>query len=205
MDAQAGSERGDRMTRLRWRVRGAWQWPAFALLTLADAALLHWLPLAGDGTGWVAALLLAGCLNTIALAVVGPIGGWALRRRRPDLPRVVADDYAGVAVLTTLAGVFLAIGLAHRDEVVEERADFTRQSAAVRDWVADHGDAVARAQVDRANSLRLDEDLFRTCVPAGDRRRWLCVIVDTRFSPPRVTRDANRESNASLGRAGGFR
>lgn len=51
MDAPARSERGDRLTRLRWRVRGAWQWPAFVLLTLADAALLHWLPLAGEGTG----------------------------------------------------------------------------------------------------------------------------------------------------------
>ena len=193
------------MTRLRWRVRGAWQWPAFALLTVADAAVLHWLPLAGDGTGWVAALLLAGCLNVIALAVLAPLGGWAVRRRRPDLPRVVADDYAGVAILMTVAGVFLAIGLAHRDAVVEERADFARQSAAVRDWVAVHGDAVARAHVDRANSLRLDDDLFRTCVPGRERRRWLCVIVDTRVSPPRVTRDANRESNASLGRAGGFR
>lgn len=118
---------------------------------------------------------------------------------------MVADDYAGVAVLVTLAAVFVAIGIAHRGEVLEERADFARQSAAVRRWVAAHGDAVARAGVDRANSLRLDENLFRTCVPGADPKRWLCLIVDTAAVPPRVTRDANRESNASLGRAGGFR
>src|SRR5436305_614852 len=36
-------------SRLRWRLRGAWLAPLVALLTLADALLIHWRPLAGDG------------------------------------------------------------------------------------------------------------------------------------------------------------
>ena len=37
--------------RLRWRMRGAWQWPAFAVLTLLDGVLLTKLPFYGRGPG----------------------------------------------------------------------------------------------------------------------------------------------------------
>ena len=39
---------------------GAWLWPAFVVVTLLEMGLLHWLPIAGEGSGWIAALLLAG-------------------------------------------------------------------------------------------------------------------------------------------------
>src|SRR6266516_2768198 len=44
--------------RLRWRLRGAWLAPLLAVLTAADGALLHALPLAGDRTGVAGGLLL---------------------------------------------------------------------------------------------------------------------------------------------------
>jgi hypothetical protein len=205
MHDEASEERRARLRRLRWRMRGAWLWPTFAGVTLGDALLLHWLPLAGDGTGFIPALLLAACLNLIGVAVLGGLGGVLLRRRRPDLPQVVAQDYAGTAVVLAVAGVFLAVGLVHRPEVADDRAAFAAQSAAVRRWVAAFGDPLTRAHVDRADTLRLDEDLYRTCIPQIDPRRWLCVYVDTSAAPPAVRRDANRESNASLNRPGGFR
>ena len=31
-------------SRLRWRMRGAWQWPAFAVLMVADVILITRLP-----------------------------------------------------------------------------------------------------------------------------------------------------------------
>lgn len=201
----AGSERRDRLRRLRWRMRGAWQWPLFVAITIGDAALLHWLPLAGDGTGWVPALLLAGCVNLIAIALLGSLGGWALRRRRTDLPKVVADDYAGVAVLAMVTAVFASVGLVHRPQIADDRAAFADQSEASRRYVQAFGDAYARAHVDRSTTLTLEPDLFRTCVPGEDPRRWLCMIIDTTRDPPLVKRDPNRESNESLNRPGGFR
>ena len=75
-------------SRLRWRWRGALLWPAFAVLTLADALLLTVLPIAGDrGTPFVGGLLLAMTFNLILVAVVAPLLAIVLRRRRPDLPR----------------------------------------------------------------------------------------------------------------------
>lgn len=190
---------------MRWRLRGAQLWPAFAIVTVFEMPLLHWLPLAGERTGLLPALLLAGCLNIIAVALVGGLGGVLLRRRRRDLPKVVADNYAGTAALGAVALVFVAVGLAHRPEIADERARFDEQSLAVRSWVDVHGDAVTRAHVNAATTVRIDTGVYRTCVPGGDPRRWLCLIVETSVSPPRITQDPNRESNASWSPRGSFR
>jgi hypothetical protein len=194
-----------RFKRLRWRLRGAWLWPTFVVATVLEMALLHWLPVQGDATGWVAALLVAGCLNVIAVALVGGVGGIVLRRRRGDMPRVVADNYAGTAVLGIVAAGLLVAGVLHRPTVVHRRAAFGVQSLAVRRWVDAHGDAFARAHVAQSDSLLLDEDLFRTCVPGRDPKRWLCLVVSTVRSPPVVKRDLSSEPNALFNARGGFR
>lgn len=200
------SPRG-RLRRLRWRLRGAWLWPTFVVATLLEMMLLHWLPIAGEGSGWIASLLLAGCLNVIAIALLGGLGGRLLRRRRRDLPKVVADDYAGLAALACVALAFVVAGLVHRPERMAENEAFAQQSMAVRLWVESHGDDFTRLHVDAADTVQVDRDLYRTCVPQPDprRRRWLCLIVDTSHQPPRIRRDANRESNASQYPRGGFR
>jgi hypothetical protein len=197
--------KGGGLRRLRWKLRGAQLWPAFAVVTVLEMLLLHWQPLAGERTGFVGALLVAGCLNSIAVALLGGLGGVALRRRRPDLPKVVADNYAGTAALGAVALTFVVVGLVHRSQIADERAGLAEQQTAVQRWVRDHGDAFARAHVGSATTLRVDDDLYRTCVPGRDPRRWLCLVVDTSASPPHVTRDPNRESNASFNPRGGFR
>jgi hypothetical protein len=203
---QAGvDERGGGLRRLRWRLRGAQLWPLFAIVTVLEMPLLHWLPLTGERTGLLAALLLAGCLNIIAVALVGGLGGVALRRRRPDLPKVVADNYAGTAALGAVAIAFLGFGVAHRPAIADERAAFGEQRVAVRRWVLAHGDSFTLAHREAATTLLIDTDLYRTCMPGPDPRRWLCLIVETGPSPPRVTRDPNHESNASFDPRGGFR
>jgi len=196
---------GARLRRVRWRLSGAWLWPTFVLATLAEMALLHWLPIAGDGSGWIASLLLAGCLNVVAVALLGGLGSVLLRRRRRDLPKVVADDYAGLAALGFVGLAFLAAGLVHRPELAAENEAFARQSMAVRLWVDANGDDFARAHVAAADSVQVDRDLYRTCVPGPTPKRWLCLIVDTSHQPPRVRRDRSRESNASQNPRGVFR
>ncbi|MDX6680245.1 MAG: hypothetical protein QOG94_284, partial [Solirubrobacteraceae bacterium] len=113
----APERRRQGLRRLRWRLRGAWLWPAFVVLTALEMGLLHWLPIAGSGSRWIAALLLAGCLYVGAIAVVGGLGGVALRRMRGVMPKVVADDYAGLAALGIVAAAFLLAGLVHRPEL----------------------------------------------------------------------------------------
>ncbi|MEA2271543.1 MAG: hypothetical protein QOI98_251 [Solirubrobacteraceae bacterium] len=183
-------------TRLRWRRRGAWQWPLFFVFVVAEAVLLHELPIAGDGTGIWPALLLAGFLNVAVAAVAAPLGGRWLRRRRPDLPRVVADDRAGTAALVVLAAALVAGGLIHRPAVLDSRHAFRAQSDAVRRYVAARAAAVYKRNIDRADTWQVGDDLYRTCVPGDDPRRAFCLFVSTDQSPPGVRVDANHAPNA---------
>ena len=188
-----------RMRRLRWRRRGAWLWPTFAAATLADTVLLHQLPMAGDGpTGWVPAFLLAGCLNILAVAGLGQIGGWLLRRRRRDLPKVVADDRAGTVVVLLVSAMFLGLGIAHRPALRDHEDDVAAQALAMRHWMASQAPPEYRSRVDAADTLQIADDLYRTCVPGPDPDRWLCLYLDTSDRPVTARRDTSGASNASF-------
>ena len=192
--------------RLRWRLRGALLWPVVVVATLVDALMLGRLPIAGDrGTELVPALLLAGFFNLVAIALVAPFVARLLRRRRPDLPKVIAADRAGTALVGAVTLALLLGGLVHRSSVQEAKHDFIVQQAAARDFAARRAPGEFRDGVGGSNSLKLQDDLYRTCVPGDDPQRWFCVLVRTDSSPPGITVDRSRESNASFNLPGGFR
>ena len=181
--------------RLRWRMRGAWLWPAFFALTAVDGALIALLPpYEGVPEGPIGGVLLAGFANLAVIAALAPAAGFALRRRRPDLPRVIANDYAGTALLLALSAALLAAGLAHLPAAGAERDD----EAAVFDAV--HGFVTGRAErwrdgLDRVDAVQLAPELYRACVPGDDPRRSLCLIVDTSRRPAGAVRDASMQPN----------
>jgi hypothetical protein len=189
-------------SRLRWRMRGAWQWPAFAVLVVVDAILLHVLPIAGDGPGLYAAVLLALFFNLVTVAVLAPMAGWMLRRRRRDLPDVVASDYSGAVLLLGLTGVLAGLGLLHRGDMQARRDAFARGVHQARAYVAHSAPAQYRRHVDEMTSLRFDGGLYRICVPGDDPSRALCVFVDTTQQPPGLRRDTNPLPNSSYLTAG---
>jgi hypothetical protein len=191
--------------RLRWRMRGAWQWPAFALLTVADALLLLELPYYEEGPGHlVGALLLAGFANLVAVAVLAPRAGRLVRRARPDLPRLIATDSAGTVLLGAIFLALLVGGLVHRPAVAAEHRDERAAALAAHEWVARHepGWSGRLAQLD---VMRVESDLYRACVPGPDPRRWLCVFVTTDRRPAGVRRDLDQAGNGAYRVHGGFR
>jgi len=192
------------LSRLRWRMRGAWQWPLFVVLTLGEAVLLNRLPLSGDGPGgFVPGLLLAGFGNLLLIAVLAPLLGRRVRRRRPDQPAGVASDRAGSALLVAALAAIVAGGLIHRPAVREEENERLAQALAVSDYV--HVQAPEfRPGLAQADSMRLREDLYRTCVPGDDPKRPLCIFVTTDQSPPGVTVDPDKAFNSEYRRHGGF-
>jgi hypothetical protein len=187
----------ERITRLRWRLRGAWQWPTFAGAVVVEALLLHLAPISGDGTNIAAAVLLAGFFNLLILAAAGPLAGMAVRRRRPDLPRTVARDYAATALMIVVAGGIALLGILHHPAILAARSDFRAQSDAVRRYVRLNAPAEYRRRIDAADTWRLDAGLYRTCVPGGDPDRRLCLIVNTELRPPGITVDPNRAPNST--------
>jgi hypothetical protein len=52
--------------------------------------------------------------------------------------------------------------------------------------------------------MRIQDDLYRTCVPGRDPKRWLCLYVDTKQRPAGVTLDNDRTPNSDLRVRGGF-
>jgi hypothetical protein len=186
-------------TRLRWRLRGATMWPAFLVALVFDAVLLHWLPISGDvAPDLFAAVLLAFFFNLVAVAVGAPLLGRLVRRRWPALPKVVADDRAGTALVAATAAVLLGLGLAHRPVVQRQQEAFDTQAAAARTFVLARAPARFRAHVDRMDTWKQGAGLYRTCVPGPNDRRAFCVFVNTRHDPPLVTGDRDQSPNSVL-------
>jgi hypothetical protein len=52
--------------------------------------------------------------------------------------------------------------------------------------------------------MRLEDRLYRACVPQRTPQRWMCLFVSTAQSPPGVSRDHDEHSNASYRSLGGF-
>jgi hypothetical protein len=181
--------------RLRWRLRGAWQWPAFVALTLADGIVLTVLPFYSGGPDWVlGGVLLAGFLNLLVVAVLAPALGRLVRRRRPDLPRLVASDYAGAWLLSAIFVGLVVGGLLHRGAAAAESDDEQAVGVAVQRYVAAHAPQYA-GSLDAIDARRLESDYYRACVPSGDERRWLCLFVKTDRRPVALVPDPDRTGN----------
>jgi hypothetical protein len=184
--------------RMRWRLRGAWQWPAFLALTVADGVVLALLPFYDPGPGGLfPALLLAGFANLFAVAVVAPLAGRMVRRVRGDLPRVVARDYAGTFLLLGFTALLLGGGLLHRPAADAAKRDRAAVLMSVHDYVLAQAPDL-RDQIAAADTLQLEPDLYRACVPRHQRGRWLCLFVSTDQQPPGITRDRDEVPNVAL-------
>jgi hypothetical protein len=195
-------QRGDieqGLRRWRWRLRGAWQWPAFALLTVVDTALLVALPFYEPGPGGVVpALLLAGFANLFVVAVAAPLVGRLVRARRPDLPRLIARDYAGAVLLVALGVAFAAGGLLHRPAAAAADAKVEAVRRSLHAYVLNTAPEL-RAHLGTTDIRRLEPDLYRACVAKRRPGRWLCLFVSTDQNPPGIRRDTEELSNAAQG------
>jgi hypothetical protein len=187
------------LTRLRWRLRGSTQWPAWWLATLAEALVEQALPISGDrSVNVVGMFLLCGFANLAIVAVLGPLGGRLLRRRREDLPRAVAADRAATLALAAGVVVFVAVGLGHRGAVRDADRNARAQLAAARAWFGRNAPARYRVNLGREDVWKQADDLFRTCLPGPDPQRELCVFVDLSGPAPAVTRDPDQRPNGEV-------
>jgi hypothetical protein len=196
--------------RLRWRMRGAWQAPAFVAFTLAEAVLLNRLPVAGDdGPDLVGGFLLCGFFNLAAVGLVAPLAARLVRRRSPSpLPLAVLQDRVATSLMGVLAMVLLAVGVGHHAAVAEAERDYVEQLRAVRAYVAHQAPPEFLAGVGAESVWKQKDGFYRTCVPGPDPRRSLCLYVSTEGTAT-VTRDPDMQSNSRIagqdspGRRGG--
>ena len=101
----SGTMEREWVTRLRWRMRGAWLWPSLRRADARRRRPAQHLPLAGDGPGHrrrrVADRRLREPLRRRGRSRRSPAR--RIRRRRPDLPKPIAENYAGTALVGAIA------------------------------------------------------------------------------------------------------
>ena len=195
--------------RLQWRLRGAWMWPAYAVLTLLDAVILHELPPIRTGVDFIPALIVSSFTNLFLMGAVAPWLGKRLAQREresdgngvPLAVRVeILKDRSAAALLGMATLGVLAAGLATRPLIVSETKDTERNAELVREHVIADAPHEIQRNVDTANTVRLEEGYFRTCINYDDRTRAYCVFVDVDAEPPTVKRDPSTIPNQEFKR-----
>ena len=210
--------------RLRWRLRGGLQWPAFAVLTVGDGLLLHLLPPLASGIDLIPGLIIASFSNLFLVGAVAPFlarrmiaersaaaasgapavanGAGAAGPGGPPYEILLDRAATGLLVAGTLG--LVAAGLASRPLIVSETEATELNAMLVRSYALGHASPEYRRNLDAANTIRVAEGYFRTCIPADDRRRVWCLFVDTNLEPPDVREDRSVTPNDKyLGPGGG--
>jgi hypothetical protein len=191
------------LVRMRWRLRGAWMWPAFVVLAIVDGIIGHLLPLGGTTESVVGGLIAGLFFNLLAAVVVGPAVGRLLRLRRRDLPAAIARDYGGATCIVLVTIALLAIGAARHGSIVNQRRVMRDAAARAAAWIGDHAPARFQVDVSRLDTyVLLAGSIYRVCAAADDDRspRNFCVIVDERRPAAQSVTPAGSESNETLSR-----
>jgi hypothetical protein len=187
--------------RLRWRLRGAWQWTAYAVLTPLDAVLLNQLPPIRTGVDFIPGLIIASFAN---LFLIGAVAPWLAKRivarddgsgiPKPVRLEVMKDRTAAALMATATLGI-VAAGLAARPLIVAETEDTERNAELVEEYVLAEAPHEIQRNIDTANTLRLEEGYFRTCINYDERTKAWCVFADVDAEPPTVKRDPSTIPN----------
>jgi hypothetical protein len=188
---------------MRWRLRGAWMWPSFVIITLIDGILLNRLPPFPSDFDLIFGILLATFGNLILIGAVAP---WLARRmwkRRaaaaPGPPAKaqfeVLSDRIGTGLLVASVFGLLASGLAARPVVVSDTEETERAAFALIHYIERSGNEELIRNRDTANTARLSDDFFRSCIRRDDERRYFCFFIDTSGKRVQVDRDPSALPN----------
>jgi hypothetical protein len=79
--------------------------------------------------------------------------------------------------------------------VVAETDARERAADAILDVVHKSSNAELARNVETAQTARLAEGYFRTCIARDDRRRYWCWFIDTNKTPVDVVRDPSQLPN----------
>lgn len=183
--------------RARWRWRGALLWPTFVVAVFADGAIAHWRPFAGDSQSMGSGVLVGAIANLLGVVLLSAAAGAALRRLRPDMPRLVARNYGGTFVVVAISLLMLAIGEVRHGGIVGRRRALDDAVSRAEAFIGARAPAEFRVNAQDTDTFTIEPGvLYRTCVPSRDRPRFYCVIVKPRLPLDRSVVPAGGEPNA---------
>ena len=199
-------------SRLRWRLRGATQWPAFVALTLLDGLVLHLLPpVATRELNPIMGVLIATFANLFLIGALAPFLSRRIDANQraahagrattppPEAEQAVRRDRIATVLLIAGLAATIASGLANRPVIVSETEETEEAARAVRQLVDHSPDEELRRNLETANTVRQGEGFFRICIARDDRMRYACFFVDTGEEPTEVRADPSQEPNDQVG------
>jgi len=170
------------IARARWRWRGAWLWPAFVATALLDGVIATTRPFVGDRQSIAGGILAGLILNLLAVLLLSRAFGLLLRRRRRDLPSIVARNYGGTIAVVMVSVALAAAGLARHGEIVANRHALADAVTRAEAFIGDRAPAAFRANAMHTDTFTIQAgSVYRTCAPSQDGRRSYCVIVKPRL------------------------
>jgi hypothetical protein len=200
MDSARLSDTRARLVRLRWRRAGAWLWPAFVALTITDAIIGHLLPPQGATESFAGAALLALVVNLLGVLLLSRPLGFLFRRRRPDLPGVVARDYGGTVVVLAVTAAILAAGLIHAPAIRASQHAMRDAIVRAQAWIGARAPAEFRRNLQFVSLLEIQAGaIYRACVPNAAATKSYCVIVNRQLPFERSVTFSGYEPNSALG------
>ena len=194
-----GRMHGGLLARIRWRRRGAWMWPLFLPLTVLDGVIGSSLPPAGDTWNFAGALIFAAFANLVAIVVLAAPLQFGLRRARTDLPKVVANDYAGRTMMSVITAALLVAGLVHHANVQSDQRALADAIKRAQAFIGDRAPPDFQSNVAHISTFTIETgSVYRMCVPNIEHTRFYCVVVHELQPFAQSVRADGSESNAIL-------
>jgi hypothetical protein len=185
------------LARMRWRRRGAWLWPTFVAATALDALIVHALPFLGDSQSLAGGIVAGLLFNLLVVLLLSRPLGAVLRRRRTDMPATVARNYGGTAAVLMVPVLLLALGLAHRRAIEDQRRMLDDAIIRAIAYIGDRAPDAFRGNVRHTDTYTIEPgSVYRTCVPNVAGTRTYCVIVNTHMPLARSVVFGGYESNS---------
>ncbi len=166
------------LARARWRYRGAWLWPMFVALSLADGLIGNALPVSGAQQSVASGIVVGLTSNLLAVILLSRPLGAVLRRRRRDVPIGVARNYAGTLCLVLITAGFVGAGLANHANIRSDAADYRDALVRAEAYIGDRAPVQFRRNATHPDTYTIQTgSIYRTCVPNTARTRTYCVVV----------------------------
>jgi hypothetical protein len=182
---------------MRWRRSGAWLLPAFLIATVIDAVIGHLLPPSGETQTILAAVLAGWFLNLFAVLILALPFSAILRRARPDMPKVVARDYAGTTAVALVTAALLTIGLTHHPQIIAHKKAMRDAIVRAQAYIGARAPAEFRRNLEHVSTIAIEPGkIYRTCVASDRDSRTYCVVVKTRLPLAQSVSFDGYESNA---------
>jgi hypothetical protein len=175
-------------------------WPSFVALIVLDGVIGTLLPPTGDGWSFVGAALFGTFVNLLAIVVLSVPARLAIRRRRPDLPKIVAGDYAGTTMMALITAGLLAAGIAHHSRMEADRRAMADAITRAQAYIGARAPSRFRRNITFVSTFTIQAgSVYRMCVPSVDGSQTYCVIVRSRLPFARSVTFDGYEPNAVFG------